>query len=226
MHIQTRYAVESDASQLAQINVTSFSPSPFYRHTFADVSVSALHTLKYARALQKFTDPKTHVQVAIDPETGLVLGSTRWAIPLHYQQKPGSLCELPEDAIKMAADPEKFLPENMNKQFYALFFGMLKSMRAKYVNNDDIVLEYLAISPEQQGKGIGSQLLQWGIQKADALNARIYLEASVEGYPLYKKYGWRLLEEANLDFESLGGAGKATYLMMVRDPVAELDRTK
>jgi GNAT superfamily N-acetyltransferase len=186
--------------------------------------------------------------VAIDPETGLVLGSTRWAIPLHYQQKPGSLCELPEDAIKMAADPEKFLPENMNKQFYALFFGMLKSMRAKYVNNDDIgrfflgfaesvlfpmgrlnsttVLEYLAISPEQQGKGIGSQLLQWGIQKADALNARIYLEASVEGYPLYKKYGWRLLEEANLDFESLGGAGKATYLMMVRDPVAILDRTK
>ncbi|KAF7596055.1 hypothetical protein BBP40_003836 [Aspergillus hancockii] len=225
MPIHTRYAIESDASQLAHINVTSFSPSPLYQHAFADVDFPALHTLKYARALQKFTDLKTHVQVAIDSETGAVLGSTRWAIPLHYQQKPESLHVLPEDASKMAADPEKFLPEKTNKKIYSLFFDMLKSMRAKYMKGDDIVLEYLAILPEQQGKGIGSQLLQWGMQKADALNARIYLEASVEGYPLYKKYGWELLEEVDLDFETLGGSGKGTYLVMVRDPVPVSDRT-
>lgn len=62
-------------------------------------------------------------------------------------------------------------------------------------------------------------MLKWATQKADALNARMFLEATEEGYPLYKKYGWNTQEEIVLDFEPLGGHNKGSYYIMIRDPI-------
>lgn len=60
--------------------------------------------------------------------------------------------------------------------------------------------------------------MQWGVERADAVRSRIYLEASPEGYPLYSKFGFRVLEEACLDYASLGGAGSQRFLVMIREP--------
>lgn len=62
-------------------------------------------------------------------------------------------------------------------------------------------------------------MLKWATQKADSLNARMFLEATEEGYPLYKKYGWITQEEVVLDFEPLGGHNKGRYYIMIRDPI-------
>ena len=79
-------------------------------------------------------------------------------------------------------------------------------------------MDILAISPEYQGKGIGSKLLQWGTQRADARNARIYLEATIEGYPLYRKYGWHEVDRLVIDYAQYGGTGQITFVLMMRDP--------
>ncbi|KAF5858192.1 hypothetical protein ETB97_004694 [Aspergillus alliaceus] len=185
MSLQIRYAIESDSPELVRINALSFSPSVFYQNAFENVEFSALCTLKYIRSFEKFVDPKYHVLVGTDSETGQTLASMRLIIPLHLQQKSHSFIKLSEDAV----------------------------------------LDYLATDPEQQGKGVGTQLLKWALQKADTLNARMYLEASEVGYPLYQKHGWKLVEEIVLDFEPLGGSNKGRYYIMIRDPVAHPDQT-
>jgi GNAT superfamily N-acetyltransferase len=76
----------------------------------------------------------------------------------------------------------------------------------------------LATLPEYQGQGVGTKLLEWGIQQAEGRNARIYLEATMDGYPLYCKYGWQRLEDLNLDFAQYGGTGKAQFVLMMREP--------
>lgn len=64
-------------------------------------------------------------------------------------------------------------------------------------------------------------MLQWGMDYADERDARIYLEATLEGYPLYLKNGWRVVQELVLDFKSHGGNGTATYILMMRDRKSE-----
>lgn len=80
------------------------------------------------------------------------------------------------------------------------------------------VLDLLATLPEHQGKGIGSDFIKWGLEKADAMKRRAYLEATPEGYPLYCKYGWNPIEELTLDFGAYGGKGTQKFVVMMRDP--------
>lgn len=84
--------------------------------------------------------------------------------------------------------------------------------------NGDSVLDFLATSPAHQGKGIGSSLLKWGLQKADSLKRRTYLEGTTEGYPLYLKYGFKTVEESEIDFTPYGGEGFQKFFIMIRDP--------
>ncbi|KAJ1710411.1 hypothetical protein AFCA_001768 [Aspergillus flavus] len=219
MPIQIRYATESDSPDLVHINTVSFAPGLFYQNAFANVKVSALQTLKYARTFARFVDPKYHLLVATESETGRVIAFMRVVIPLHYQQDSHSLTELSEDAKKMAAKPDEYLPEGINKRVYTCYLDMLKSSRERYLGENDMILDFLATDPEYQGRGIGSQMLKWATQKADSLNARMFLEATEEGYPLYKKYGWNTQEEVVLDFEPLGGHNKGRYYIMIRDPI-------
>ena len=68
--------------------------------------------------------------------------------------------------------------------------------------------------------GIGSKLMQWGLEKADATNSRIYLDASEAGEPLYAKYGFKIVQEFVFDLASKGGQGTQKFTVMIREPRA------
>lgn len=82
------------------------------------------------------------------------------------------------------------------------------------------VLDFLATLPSHRGRGIGSALLEWGIAIADTLHTRIYLEATHAGLPLYRKYGWKIVEQLVLDLESYGECGQEIFTLMLREPVS------
>ena len=56
-----------------------------------------------------------------------------------------------------------------------------------------IDLDMLGTHPDFNGRGIGSKLLKWGLEKADQDNLETYLSASPLGRPLYEKNGFNLL---------------------------------
>lgn len=55
-------------------------------------------------------------------------------------------------------------------------------------------MKVLAVSPEYQGKGCASTLLEAGIGEVDVVGAKSFLEATPQAHSLYLKYGWRDLD--------------------------------
>lgn len=81
-----------------------------------------------------------------------------------------------------------------------------------------IVLETLTIDPSAQGLGIGSKMLDKGLEDAKNLGlTEAWLEASDAGYPLYKRYGWRDVEILTTDFAKYGAEGSTKVTIMKRD---------
>lgn len=59
-------------------------------------------------------------------------------------------------------------------------------MKTNYV----LDLDYLGVHPDQQRRGIGRMLLNWGVEKAREENKDAFLIATPAGFPLYKAAGW------------------------------------
>lgn len=82
-----------------------------------------------------------------------------------------------------------------------------------------LALDLLATLPGYQRRGIGSAMLRWGLEKADQSLCRVYLEATIAGYPMYIKHGFKAVEEIAVDRASYGGTGIETFWIMIRDPM-------
>ncbi|OJK04029.1 hypothetical protein ASPACDRAFT_1852943 [Aspergillus aculeatus ATCC 16872] len=222
-----RPATEPDAPHLAHINITAFEPTPFWRNLFPALDRTATYPLKLARTLTKLADGASHLLVAEDASTGQIVGYARWTVP-GPPAHPSSGELSPENQHLVTTFRQAgagALPPGTNLAVHTRFWGELERLKAKYLREGDFVLEFLATLPEAQGQGVASGLLRWGLERADARNARVYLEATEEGYPVYRKYGWRDLEVLELDFAELGGRSeRQRWVMMMRerrDPVGE-----
>lgn len=81
-----------------------------------------------------------------------------------------------------------------------------------------LVLETLTIDPSAQGLGIGSKMLDRGLEDAKNLGlTEAWLEASDAGYPLYRKYGWKDVEVMTVDFAKYGAVGSTSVTIMKRE---------
>ncbi|KAK6855854.1 hypothetical protein PG995_008005 [Apiospora arundinis] len=75
-------------------------------------------------------------------------------------------------------------------------------------------LDYLAVHPDDKGRGIASMLVKNGVAAAETMNVDIYMMAYEAGLNVYKKFGFEVLELNIQDLEKWGGEGPyATYMM-------------
>ncbi|KAI0125487.1 acyl-CoA N-acyltransferase [Xylariales sp. AK1849] len=91
----------------------------------------------------------------------------------------------------------------------------------------------ISVDPRFQGEGAGSQLIQWGTEQADRLNAIMWVHSSEAGWPMFAKNGFEEAERLTFDMDkwavgpppkdSLWGKkgkwGEYTFRYMVRQPV-------
>ncbi|OOF98058.1 hypothetical protein ASPCADRAFT_205328 [Aspergillus carbonarius ITEM 5010] len=220
MPFTIRPATEHDAPELAHINIASFRHQPFWTNFLPTSSPTTdLQTalqLKTARCLSKLIAPDVHVLVATDTTTNKIIGYARWAFPARDPET--STVELSPEGKGLVGEYSngKALPEGMRQDVYDAFWKMLKEKSEVWVREGDFVLEFLATLPEAQGKGVGTALLKWGMEQADKRNARVYLEATTDGYALYRKFGWEELEVMEMDFTEFGGVGAQKWFAMMR----------
>ncbi|KAJ5925002.1 hypothetical protein N7454_007641 [Penicillium verhagenii] len=196
MTYQVEYATEADALGLGRVNNDSFQDRLMLPAMFPETDQPTLRTYKSFHIMKHLTAPETHVLKITDPTTGTIIGYGRWIIPTVLGIPP-NVPELSEGAQIYAKDPVAFAPQPLQFKH----------------------LDLLATLPGYQGRGVGSAILRWGINQADAVQARIYLEATPEGYPVYLKYGFKALEEITLDYEKMGSHGKEDLVLMIRDPI-------
>ena len=77
--------------------------------------------------------------------------------------------------------------------------------------------------PESHGKGAGSKLLAWGVERADELGARLALESTPAGLALYKRFGFREVDVIRADMKQFGwnephNPEAAKRVWMIREP--------
>jgi ribosomal protein S18 acetylase RimI-like enzyme len=75
-------------------------------------------------------------------------------------------------------------------------------------------LSVLGVSEEYGRRGIGTKLLQWGFDRADADDRPIFVSASQEGAALYKKSGFQVIHYApQILYDPIRGWMDQTYLV-------------
>ncbi|KAJ5925173.1 GNAT family acetyltransferase [Penicillium verhagenii] len=220
MPFEIRYAKAADLSALASIEIRSFSASNYMRSTYKGCDPSAVHTFKTVSSLEYFAKSDCHILAGVNTGSGDIIAYSRWKIPAIYEFERAVDTSLSNDAQWQMQNMWAYAPK-LNKGTYALYEETIKRSRNIHLKGTDFVLELLCVLPEYQGMGIGSAFLRWGIEKSDASNARIYLEATVEGLPVYLRYGWKTVEEIQLDYTDRGGEGSQKFALMIREPVME-----
>jgi len=65
-------------------------------------------------------------------------------------------------------------------------------------------LNVLFTHPKHHRRGAGAMLLRWGMEEADRLGVECYMEASIEGRPLYERNGFKVIKEAKFDMAEFG----------------------
>lgn len=58
-----------------------------------------------------------------------------------------------------------------------------------------IVLEFIATAQEYKGRGAASLLMRYGLDMADNDRLEVYVDSTMEGYPMYLRYGFVLKAE-------------------------------
>ncbi len=87
------------------------------------------------------------------------------------------------------------------------------------------VLHLLIVLPSYQRQGLGTMLIREGLAAADRDNARTYIEASHMGLGLYKKFGWKEVDDIVIDMRPHGGTGIASEKCLMREPGAGILET-
>ncbi|KAJ5822381.1 Acyl-CoA N-acyltransferase [Penicillium robsamsonii] len=213
-----QYATEADGPGLAKVNVQSFQGRRLLEEVFPNASLTRVQEYKIIVGMKHLADPNMHVLKIHDPVSGELATYSRWHFPASFGP---SLVTLTEDAAVLAKDPVQYAPRPMNAELAVAFKKLLADCRKRYTTENDIILDLLATLPEYQGRGFGSAILKWGIEKADASQSRIFLEGTPEGVPLYLKHGWKIVEEVALDFTQFGSDGRESFFLMMRDPVSQ-----
>jgi GNAT superfamily N-acetyltransferase len=76
----------------------------------------------------------------------------------------------------------------------------------------------LSVKKSHQRQGIASALLRWGKEYATELGLPVYVEATPDGVPVYRKFGYETVETFSMDLTKYGGKGPYTELGMRLSP--------
>ncbi|KAJ9629085.1 hypothetical protein H2204_009025 [Knufia peltigerae] len=145
--------------------------------------------------------------------------------------RPGqySLSALPEDCRPESKDPDR--PADTPNQSVADLEALCSADSKQWMSRlmpqggRGMFIASICIDPEHQGRGIGSELLQWGIRLADSELLSIWVHSSEDGWNLFASKGFEEIGRLQLDLgeytkdDSLNLSDPYVYRYMVRRPL-------
>ncbi|KAL8951066.1 MAG: hypothetical protein Q9222_002938 [Ikaeria aurantiellina] len=216
MPFQVLPAEPSDIPEIAVIQHEAFKDDPIIGRLWPDVDRQVKHEYDIKFLQRHFAQKELMGSVfhkVVDTESGKIAAFSKW--------KYGYTLTPKQQAEKEKLDTKRFHPPGSNEKLYNDFFAQLDARRKKYVSDDkDYFLHILIVLPSYQRSGLGSMLVREGLAAADRDQARCYIEASPAGLGLYKRYGWKQVDEIVMDMKPHGGSGMATEVLMIREPGA------
>lgn len=145
------------------------------------------------------------------PEGQNVVSTAKWMIYPRQRSEE----ELNKDEEEGSRD--SMFSEGANVPAMQAFFGELaQGRRERFGGEPYMLLSLLVVSPEHQRRGLGALQLKYGLEKADELGLRAYLESSPKGKGLYAKYGFEEEGEMKFDAREYGRESNVVHTLMTR----------
>ncbi|OQO01938.1 hypothetical protein B0A48_12411 [Cryoendolithus antarcticus] len=163
---------------------------------------------------------------AVDSDSGKLLGFVRWDLPdvlgaadLWIEGKMPSVEPEVEADLKKAKESAdwEYIENDLDAPIGA-------AMRRSKAGKGYLVLDYLAVHPNNSRRGVGTALVDHGLREAAKLGLDVFVHGKDAGLPLYSKCGFELLERLWIDDAELGGRGYGAHLMVWRCPKASSAR--
>ncbi|KAJ5679333.1 Acyl-CoA N-acyltransferase [Penicillium macrosclerotiorum] len=218
-----------DGAALAANSIPAFWADPnwvlAWRHRTLEYHISQI-ALRFPRNLLNNREALRH-QKAVDLETGRILGYARWRLPSSYETNPDDSTPTWPEAQVPAVEPETeteirriaetvvWDPNGDDNELSDRVDALKKEVTPK---TPYISLEYLAVHPDNQRKGVGTALVKSGMYQADKMKLRIFVHALREGAELYKRIGFQLIAELIQDDSAYGGSGEYGAYFFIYEP--------
>ncbi|PON27153.1 acetyltransferase [Trichoderma gamsii] len=208
----------ADSAALSRNNMSAFWEIPnwvlAWRHTTLEKHIDTM-TKRYPRRLISHPETSRHQKV-VDSETGRLLGYARWLLPESHTRLadgepvwPEAMAPVvsPEEeaAIKRVAEATQWNPNSDTDPLDDAVGAIKDKIMAR---KPYLCLDYLAVHPENKGKGVATLLVESGMQQAGKLGLDIFILACKPGWGLYSRLGFRVEEELVQDDSIYGGDGE------------------
>ncbi|KAK2052183.1 acetyltransferase [Colletotrichum caudatum] len=148
-------------------------------------------------------------QKAVDPETGALLGYARWELPAGYEgaaewadSQIADVSEEDKRAFKERSDAAWWEPISMGE-----IDDCVPEKERVLAKKPYICLDYLAVHPENKGKGVATALVESGIRLAEKTGVDILLSAFDAALNIYKRLGFKEIHRGYQDNTKYGGEG-------------------
>ncbi|KAI1210763.1 acyl-CoA N-acyltransferase [Annulohypoxylon truncatum] len=216
----------ADAPALARNNMSAFWEDPtwilLWPKEITREFLIKQGEKRYPRLLLRDREVTRH-QKAVDPATGALVGYARWILPAgRSTAADGS----PEWASAQAPDVGDDERRRFEELAESAWWNGRKEMRHIDDKNDVVMdrilseksyikLDYLAVHPENKGKGVATALVQSGIRHAEEIGLPIFVMSYKAGRGVYERLGFKEVERVIQDDTEYGGKGEyGTYFMI------------
>ncbi|KAJ4326864.1 hypothetical protein N0V84_002690 [Fusarium piperis] len=180
-----RPATEQDIPSMLSVYFSAFSPSLFSQRCFPSSSPDVQAWQADKLRSQIGAARGNHVLIA-ESDSGSVLGWARWV------RRPAA----PSTKTILS---ESDYPSSGDRALAVRLFQANADATCKHTMGESHwFLSTIATAREAQRRGVGSALMQFGVDKADEEGWMAYLNSSPEGKGLYEKFGFRVVDESEI----------------------------
>lgn len=202
-----RKADAQDIPAMVDIFFSAFSDTIISRQIFPATSQGSRDFWLNSLA-DEIKDAHSHFVVVTSPEPSspsedVIIAFAKWVAP-------GASIEDPP--------PAEAWPQDGDAELAITFFGTLAQTHRKMMGDQHHwYLELLAVRKEWQGKKAASQLLRWGVERADEDDCSCFVESTPEAVPVYERFGFHVKG----DFKCESKEGVILEYFMIRNKLGE-----
>ncbi|KAI4854506.1 hypothetical protein E4T44_00127 [Aureobasidium sp. EXF-8845] len=196
MPLEIRQVEKGDILSIAQLDQIAMRDYGVH-HTIEKVQKEEGVDITYSFERWISTGMEHHAQTfwkVVDSETDELVSVAKFTFQYHegeaYQDTP--------------VEGEKPPPKRLLDFFTWLNKRSEEIAKEHYAGSPHAYLTYLATHPAYRRRGAAHMLLEKGMQKADEAGLDMYLQASLMGAPLYKKFGFEVMSMQEIDLSQWG----------------------
>ncbi|MCJ1270781.1 hypothetical protein MMC22_010678 [Lobaria immixta] len=158
-------------------------------------------------------------QKAVNAQSGAIVGYVRWVLPPANDENAGgsrwTAARVPavSEAQHREAEGERDAADWKYDHALDDLDEQMLEMKRRLMDEK----RYMPVHPDSRGQGIGTMLVKSGIQEASKLALDVFVHGMKAGLGVYKRAGFRLVDQMIINDSEYGGKGEYGSYSLVKE---------